>query len=235
MHFTLISLFPEMFSSVFASSIIKRAHEDGKITINLINLRDFGEGKHKVVDDTPFGGGTGMVLKVEPVHKAIVSARRNIANEKVALLDPTGTVYTQKVAEELSNLDHLILVCGHYEGFDHRITNFVDFKISIGDYVLSGGEIPAMVVVESVARLVSGVLKKSDATKFESFSENEDGRILETPQYTRPREYQGLVVPEVLLSGNQKEIETYRKAQARILTTEKRPDIILPDSTRVKE
>jgi tRNA (guanine37-N1)-methyltransferase len=227
MHFTIITLFPEMFSSVFASSIIKRACEDGKLTINIVNLRDFGEGKHKIVDDTPYGGGTGMVLKVDVVHRAILATKKDFPGALVALMDPSGTVYTQQIAEKLAQFEHLIILCGHYEGFDHRIREYVDFEISIGDYVLSGGEIPAMVICESVARLVTGVLKKSDATKFESFSENAQGRILEAPHYTRPRVYEKKEVPEVLLSGNPKEIDRYRIREAQKRTKEKRPDIIV--------
>lgn len=234
MNFTIITLFPEMFSEVFASSIIKRAVEDGKLSITIQNLRDSGEGKHKIVDDTPYGGGVGMVLKVDVVHRALMKAKKNIPGEKVVLLDPTGTTYTQPTAEKFSELSHLILLCGHYEGFDHRIRQYVDYEVSIGDYVLSGGEIPAMVIVESVARLVTGVLKKENATKFESFSESEQGRILESPQYTRPRVFEGNEVPEILLSGNQKAIDDYRKIEAQQLTISKRPDITIEQFEKTK-
>lgn len=226
MQFTIISLFPEMFESVFNHSILKRAREDGFFSINYINLREFGVGKHKSVDDTPYGGGVGMVLKVDVVDQAITFAKSKVDNSSVILLDPTGTQYTQKFAENLSRKNHLIFVCGHYEGFDERIKQLVDYEISIGDYILSGGEIPAMVILESVGRLLPGVLKKENATFFESFSEIDGMRILEFPQYTRPHVYKGMSVPEILLSGNQKVIDEYRKSKAKEITIKKRPDIM---------
>lgn len=226
MIISIITLFPEMFAGVFDHSITKRARAQGKITIEYINLRDFGIGRHRTVDDTPYGGGAGMVLKVDVLHKAILHARKNIEGEKVILLDPAGTPYTQAYAESFSKLEHIILICGHYEGFDARVKAFIDMELSIGDYVLSGGEVASMVVVESIMRLREGVLKKENATSLESFSESENGRILEFPQYTRPVEYEGMKVPNVLLSGNQKFIEDYRKQEALTLTSQKRPDIL---------
>ena len=167
MQVSIITLFPQIFREIFSVSIIKRAQEQGKIKINLIDLREFGIGKHKIVDDKPYGGGTGMVLRVDVVARAIEASRMKIKRESVILLDPKGKKYDQVLAKKLSHLDHLILVCGHYEGFDERVRDLVDYEISIGDYVLSGGEAPAIVIVDSVTRLIPGVLKKSDATVFE--------------------------------------------------------------------
>lgn len=226
MNFTIITLFPESFESVFASSILARAQKDGKIQINTLNLRDFGIGKHTTVDDKPYGGGTGMVLRVDVMDAAIKAARKNTGREVVILLDPKGEVYKQEVAEKLAKIDHLILICGHYEGFDERIRDLVDLEISIGDFVLSGGEIAAMAIVESVARLVPGVLKKEDATDIESFSQTSNGRILEFPQYTRPAVFNGKGIPDELLSGNPATVEEYRSNQAKKLTKKRRPDLI---------
>jgi len=224
MIISIITLFPEIFSSVFSSSIIARAVRAKTVTINFVNLRDFGIGPHKTVDDKPYGGGTGMVLRVDVLDRAISSAKQG-GNERVILLDPKGKVYSQNIAEELSQYDHLILVCGRYEGYDERVRELVDTEISIGDYVTSGGEIPAMVVVESVARLVPGVLAKEEATDLESFSDVDGTRILEHPQYTRPAEYNGRSVPQILLSGDQKQVKDYRISEAKKLTSKRRPDL----------
>lgn len=231
MIISIITLFPEMFSSVFNSSILKRAQEDGKITISIVNLREFGIGRHRTVDDKPYGGGVGMVLRIDVLARAIAAARGKEKNEKVILLDPKGKKYSQSIAEEISNLEHIVLVCGHYEGVDARIHHFIDMELSIGDYVLSGGEIPAMVVTESVARLVPGVLKKGEATLHESFSnitlgEESTARILEHPQYTRPKVYNNLSVPDILLSGNKEKVDEYRKEQAVAVTQKRRPHIL---------
>lgn len=226
MLISIITLFPDMFGGVFDASITKRAKEEGKVKIQLINLRDFGIGKHRIVDDTPYGGGVGMILKPDVIDAAITATKIGKGVEKVGLLDPKGEQYTQERAEELSQFNHLILVCGHYEGFDERIRSFADFELSIGDYVLSGGEIPAMVIIDSLIRLIPGVLKKDKATKHESFSHIDKERLLEHPHYTRPRSYKGQDVPEVLLSGNQKAIEDYRSGEALLLTQKKRPDIL---------
>ncbi|MCL5090451.1 MAG: tRNA (guanosine(37)-N1)-methyltransferase TrmD [Patescibacteria group bacterium] len=226
MLISIITLFPEMFQGVFDYSIIKRAKEKKLVEINLVNLRDFGIGNHKTVDDKPYGGGTGMVLKVDVLEKAVANTKKGIKSEKVILLDPKGEVYDQKIAKNFSKLDHLILICGRYEGFDERIRNFIDAEISIGDYVLSGGEIPAMAITDSVVRLVKGVLPKEEATVFESFSEIENQKLLEYPQYTRPEEYKGLKVPKVLLSGNEKEIKEFRQKEALKTTKKRRPDIL---------
>lgn len=210
MKISIITLFPEMFAGVFDSSIIKRAQTEGLININLINLRDFGIGKHKTVDDTPYGGGVGMVLKIDVLDRAISATKQGGKGENVILLDPKGKTYSQQHAEKFAKLNHLILVSGRYEGFDERVRKFIDYEISIGDYVLSGGEIPAMVIVESISRLIPGVLKKNAAVDHESFSPSLH-RGMEYPQYTRPKTYRGLTVPEILLSGDQKAIEEYRK------------------------
>lgn len=240
MTISIITLFPQIFEEVFSVSIIKRAQDQKKIKLNFIDLREFGIGKHKTVDDKPYGGGTGMVLRVDVLDRAISQLRNSAkgplrseasrsrsAERKgaVVLLDPKGKTYNQNLAEKLRRFDHLILVCGHYEGFDERIRDLVDYEISIGDYILSGGEIAAMVIVDSVGRLVPGVLKKSEATIFESFTKANGKRILEYPQYTRPAVFRGKKVPEVLLSGNFAEIEKYRTNEAQKITRKRRPDL----------
>lgn len=224
---TVLTLFPEIFAPIINHSILKRAKEKGLVEFNIVNLRDFGEGKHKTVDDRPYGGGAGMVLKVDVLSKAIKSLKENIENEVIILLDPQGEVYSQKKAEGFSKLNHLILVCGHYEGFDERIRDLVDIEISVGDYVLTGGEIPAMTILDSVTRLLPGVLKDVNATKFESHSEVMEQRILEGPQYTRPEEFNGAKVPEVFLSGDPKKIEAYKRGEALKKTQERRPDLLI--------
>ncbi len=234
MIFTIITLFPEVFTPIFSSSILGRAQRSDKIVIKTLNLRNFGLGKHKTVDDKPYGGGVGMVLRVDVVDQAIEAARikksrgagSSSAREIVILLDPKGKVYKQEIVEKFKKYDHLILVCGHYEGFDERIRKLVDIEISIGDYVLSGGEIAAMVIVESVARLTSGVLSKKDAHELESFSKNENGRILEAPVYTRPAVYNNKRVPKALFSGDPKLVLEYRSTEAKKITTKRRPDLI---------
>ncbi len=226
MTFSIITLFPEMFESIFKYSIIKRAEERGIIKINIVNLREFGHGTHKMVDDKPYGGGVGMILKVDVIYQAIKATKLGKGKEKVFIMDPKGEKYSQEKAEELSKLDHVILVCGHYEGFDARIENFIDGALSIGDFILSGGEIPSMAIVESVGRLVNGVLLKENATINESFSEKNGKRILESTQYTRPNEFKGYNVPQVLLSGHAKKIEEFRNLNAEQETKKKRPDLI---------
>jgi len=226
MIFTIITLFPQIFEEVFSVSIIKRAKDQGKLKLNLVDLREFGIGKHKVVDDKPYGGGAGMVFRVDVLDKAISSVKtKQNGKEAVILLDPKGEKYTQSTVEKLSRFNHLILICGHYEGFDERIRDLVDYEISIGDYILSGGEIAAMVIVDSVGRLVPGVLKKSEATLFESFTKADGKRILEYPHYTRPAVFRGKKVPEVLLSGHFAKIEQYRTSEAQKLTRKRRLDL----------
>ncbi len=228
MKISIISLFPDMFTGVFDSSIIKRAQQDGHVSISFFNLKDYGIGSHAVVDDTPYGGGVGMVLKVDVMDSAITAAKEAYPSKdtRVILLDPKGEQYTQKIAQDLTFHDHLILICGHYEGYDERIRQLVDQEISIGDYVMSGGEIPAMVITESVIRLLPGVLKNDEAHRFESFSE-EKGGMLEHPQYTRPAEYKGMKVPEVLLSGHFAKIDEFRQETAKEITQKRRPDLLL--------
>lgn len=218
---SIITLFPDIFPPIFNSSILKRAQEKDKIQFEFIDLRNFGIGKHKQVDDRPYGGGAGMILRVDVLENAIENTRKKDLKEEVILLDPKGEKYSQARAQELSKLDHIILVCGHYEGFDERIRSIVDREISIGDYVLTGGEIPAMVLVDSVTRLIPGVLKKDEAPIDESFSNSK----LEYPHYTRPEEYKGKKVPEILLSGDHKKIEEYRNKMSNEETKNKRPDL----------
>ena len=213
MQIEVITLFPEMFENVLGTSILKRAQEKGLVEIRLHQLRDWAKDKHRTVDDRPYGGGPGMVLKVDVVEPAIIEVTNNQqpATGKVILLSPQGRRYDQKMARGLAKEERLILVAGHYEGFDERIREFVDEEISIGDYVLTGGEIPAMVIIDSVVRLIPGVLGDEESVKWESFSEE---GLLDFPQYTRPAEYKGLKVPEVLLSGNHAEIEKWRRKMA---------------------
>lgn len=223
MEITIISLFPEMFISPFEHSIIKRAIEKKIITLNFLNLRDFGIGKHKTVDDTPYGGGKGMVLRVDVLHKAIEKAKDKKLKkqeEKIILLTPTGITYNQKIAKEYSNLKHLIIICGHYEGFDERINKYIDEKLSVGDFILTGGEIGAMLIIDSVARLVDGVIQK-ESWQNESFSP-----FLEHPHYTKPRIYENDFVPEIVLSGNHGKINEWRKEQSVKITKSARPDLL---------
>ena len=216
MKITILTLFPQMFQGPFDFSIVKRAVEDGKIQINLIDIRDFGEGKHKIVDDKPYGGGIGMVLKVDVLEKALNSVKDvnlNKDEQKIILTSASGKTYNQEKAREYSSLKHLIIICGHYEGVDERVMEFIDEEVSIGQFVLTGGEIPAMLIADSVVRLVPGVLKEG-ATKLESFSDE----TLEHPQYTRPDNFKGLKVPEVLISGNHGKIEEWKKTESLIKT-----------------
>lgn len=223
MKITILTLFPEMFTGFLAESIIGRAQKNGLVEIETVNLRDWGIGKHKQVDDTPYGGGAGMVLKVDVMVKAIQDIKLKNPETKVILLTPQGQVFSQNLAKNLAkSKNDLILVCGHYEGFDERIRNYVDEEISIGDYVLTGGELAAAVVTDAVIRLLPGVLGKDESSEDESFSEG----FLEYPQYTRPEEFEGKKVPPVLLSGNHAEITKWRKAEATKKTGQKRPDLI---------
>ena len=222
MNFDVLTLFPEMFDAV-KQSIIGRAIENNLININLINIRDFSKDKHKHVDDTPYGGGAGMVLRPDVVYDAYKSIENHV-NKKVIYLSPKGKVLNQKIAKELAKEDNLILLCGHYEGIDERVlSKIVDVEISIGDYVLTGGELPAMVLIDTVSRYVDNVLNK-ESVKEESFSNNTN--LLEYPQYTRPAIFEGMEVPGVLTSGNHQEIEKWRKEQALAETKKKRPELI---------
>ncbi len=219
MKFDVLTLFPEMFE-ILNQSIIGKAIEKDLIDINVINIRDFSKDKHKKVDDTPYGGGAGMVMKPDVVYDAYQSVKD--ANAKVIYMSPQGKPLNQKKVEELSKENHFIILCGHYEGIDQRVLDkIVDEEISIGDYVLTGGEIPAMVLIDSVSRYVEGVLKE-DSIKEESFSNG----LLEYPQYTRPEVFEGMKVPEVLLSGHHENIEKWRKEKSLEITKKKRPELL---------
>ncbi|MDC8900164.1 tRNA (guanosine(37)-N1)-methyltransferase TrmD [Metamycoplasma hyosynoviae] len=218
MKINILSLFPEYFETFKSQSIIAKAIALGHLEINIIDFRNFSKEKHKKVDDMVYGGGSGMLLQVEPIDLALETVK---SSHKI-LLTPQGQMFNQKKAHELAKYSEITLVCGHYEGFDERVLHFVDEEISIGDYILTGGEIPAMVISEAVARLCPGVIKK-DSHQNESF---ENQGLLDYPQYTRPENYKGLKVPTVLLSGNHKEIEKWRKEQAYIKTLKNRKDII---------
>jgi len=220
MKIDIVSLFPEMFEGPFKESIINRAINNKIVEINVHNLRKWTTDKHKTVDGKPFGGGPGMVMMVEVIDKALAELKTK--NSKVILLSPQGKSLKQSRVKKLSKEKHLILVCGHYEGFDERIRELVDEEVSIGDYVLTGGEIPAMVMVDSVVRLLSGVVGNKESIKDESFSD----KLLEYPQYTRPADYKGKKVPEVLLSGNHQEISDWRDEQAKKRTIKRRPDLV---------
>jgi len=230
MKFSVITLFPEMFDSPFEHSIIKRALDKKIISIDLINLRDFGIGKHRIVDDRPYGGGAGMVLRADVVAKAIESIKLKTKKEKIILITPQGKVFSQKEAVKLSKFDHLIFVLGHYEGFDERIRKMIDYEISIGDYILTGGELPAMVILDSVTRLLPKVLGKKESSEVESFKsfkkDNKEVKLLEYPQYTRPEKFGRMKVPGVLLSGNHKKILEWRENEAYNKTKRKRPDLL---------
>ena len=220
MRIDVLTLFPEMFGA-FNESIIGRARESGLLEINVINIRGFSKDKHKKCDDAPFGGGAGMVMTPQPLFDAIESVKTK--DSLVILTSPRGQTFNQKMCKELSSFKHLIFVCGHYEGVDERIIELcIDREISIGDFVLTGGEIPAMAMVDAISRYVDGVLGNNQSLEEESFSSG----LLEYPQYTRPAEFKGLKVPEVLLSGNHAEIAKFRKAEAEKITKARRPDII---------
>ncbi len=218
-----LTLFPEIFSSPLQHSILGKALDKGLLTVNLRNIREYAIDKHKQVDDKPFGGGSGMLMKAEPLAAAIDALRARLPGVRVVLLTPQGRKFDQEKARELASFDSLALVCGRYEGVDERIREYwVDEEISIGDYVLSGGEFAALVVIDAVARLIPGVLGDEKSSKEESFAEG----LLEYPQYTRPRDFKGYRVPEVLLSGNHEEIRRWRRKQALKRTFEKRPDLL---------
>lgn len=219
MKIDIVTLFPDLFTPFLKESIIKRAIEKQAVTIEIHDLRTYSQEKNQRVDDYPFGGGAGMVLMVEPVYLAIQDLKKQ--DSKVILLTPQGTVYNQTHAKELSKEKHLIFICGHYEGFDERIRNFVDLEYSIGDFVLTGGEIPSMAITDSIVRLLDGVIKK-ESYENDSFQNG----LLDYPQYTKPRDFKGLEVPSVLLSGHHKNIETWRKRQQWDRTMQRRPDLI---------
>lgn len=224
MKIDILTLFPGMFGPL-NESIIKRAREQDIIKINTINIRDFAYDKHSITDDYPFGGGVGMVMKPEPIFEAVASLglAKEAAPARVILMCPQGRTFTQAMAGELATEDRLVFICGHYEGIDERVREeLVTDEISIGDYVLTGGELPAMVVIDAVARLIPGVLGEMESAYTDSFS---DG-LLEYPQYTRPREYKDLAVPEILLSGDHERIRLWRRQQSLLRTMERRPDLL---------
>ena len=228
MRIDIITLFPEMFAGPFGDSITKRATDNGILDIHFTNPRDFTYDKHHQVDDAPFGGGSGMVLKPEPMFRALRAVKAAAGDEaegacRTVLLCPSGKTFTQEKAKELASFEHLILICGHYEGFDHRITeHLADELLSIGDYVLTGGELPAMVVTDAVSRMLPGVLGSPDSAPTDSFY---DG-LLEYPQYTRPRDYNGMTVPDILFSGDHAKIREWRRRESLRLTLELRPDLL---------
>ena len=219
MRIDIITLFPNMFSGFTHESIIKRAIENGYVEINIVNLRDYTLDKHLKVDDTPYGGGNGMVLACQPVFDCIKALRTD--DSLVIMMTPQGQVYNQQMANSLAKKSHLILLCGHYEGFDERIRSIVDMEISIGDFVMTGGELASMVISDSIIRLLDGVIA-NDSHEFDSHQ----NWLLEHPHYTKPREYEGMTVPLVLLNGNHKEIENWRLMESLRRTLERRPDLL---------
>jgi tRNA (guanine37-N1)-methyltransferase len=228
MRFDIVSLFPEMIQEVLSTSILKRAQTDKKITIHTHNIRDYALDKHRTVDDTPYGGGAGMLLKVDVLVNCIRSVTTELDQAGIpaekrqsVLLCPQGSVFTQRTAEELAQTyEQVTLICGHYEGFDERIRSFVDRQVSLGDFVLTGGELPAMVIVDAISRLVPGVIaKESPEEESHSIQDAETGEyLLEYPHYTRPADFEGMTVPDVLLSGNHAQIAAWRMDQARLRT-----------------
>jgi tRNA (guanine37-N1)-methyltransferase len=222
MHFHVITIFPEFFTSPLSVSLLNKAREKGAVSCIVHNLRDYTVGKHRSTDDTPYGGGPGMIMKPEPVGKALEEVCQSLFHPWRILLSPQGIPLTQKKVAELADRETLVLVCGRYEGIDERIRTFVDEEISIGDYILSGGETAALVVIDAVARLVPGVLGRQESTVHESFTDS----LLEYPQYTRPEEFRQLRVPDVLLSGNHAEIARWRRRQSLLRTRARRPDLL---------
>ena len=220
MKIDILTLFPDMFSGVFSESIIKRAIEDKKIEINIIDFRKYTNDPHNKVDDTPYGGGAGMVLTCQPIFDSIEDIRDE--DSTVIMLTPDGVPFKQSIAYDLSKKKHLILLCGHYEGFDERIKSICDMEISIGDYVLTGGEVPAMVIVDAVTRLIPGVIKEESHLE-DSFN---DKHLLDYPTYTKPYDFRGMRVPDVLISGDHKKIDEYRYEESLKKTKERRPDLL---------
>jgi tRNA (guanine37-N1)-methyltransferase len=222
-RFDILTVFPEMFTSFCGCSLLKKALDKGLITVQLHDIRSYAADKHHMTDDAPYGGGGGMVMKVEPIDRALLSIPIVADAVPVVLLTPQGERFSQKIAEELAACPQLIFVCGHYEGVDERVrAKLVNREVSIGDYILTGGELSAMVLVDAVSRLVPGVLGNSDSAGADSFSMG----LLEYPHYTRPSEYKGWKVPEVLLSGNHREIELWRRRQSLLRTLKRRPDLL---------
>ncbi|RUL55827.1 MULTISPECIES: tRNA (guanosine(37)-N1)-methyltransferase TrmD [Lysinibacillus] len=222
MNIHVLSLFPDMFTGVFGYSILRKAQDKGLVSLNVSDIREFSDNKHKQVDDYPYGGGAGMVLKPEPMFQAVETITEG-RKPRIILMCPQGERFTQKKAEELSKEEELIFLCGHYEGYDERIREYlVTDEISIGDFVLTGGELPAMTVIDAVVRLIPGVLGQEDSHIHDSFSTG----LLEHPHYTRPFDYRGMTVPDVLISGNHAKIEQWREEQSLKRTFERRPDLL---------
>lgn len=218
----ILTLFPEMFTGPFQSSIIKRAQEEGLVEFRISNFRDYTTDRHRTVDDVPYGGGDGMVLKPEPIVSCLKAVQEGNPSAKVVLLTPQGELFKQSIAKELASEEHLVFICGHYEGFDERIRSWADRQLSIGDYVLTGGELAAMVVSDAVVRLIPGALGSVTSAEFDSFT----GNLLEYPQYTRPFAFEGMTVPEILLSGHHARVEDWRRKQALLRTAIRRPDLL---------
>lgn len=221
MIITILTLFPEMLEPILNSSILKRAQEKKLVKFQIVNFRDFSTNKHKTVDDTPYGGGSGMVLSVEPIYHALESL--NDSQHRV-LLSPQGKQFNQEVAKRMLNEDHIVLICGHYEGFDERVSDFVDEELSLGDFVMTGGEIAALAITDTIVRMIPGVLGSKESFEKDSFY---DG-YLDYPQYTKPREFKGLRVPDVLLSGDHAKVDEWRKEMQKAKTLKKRPDLLKP-------
>ena len=222
-RFDVLSIFPEMLISPLSFSLLKKAQEKGLLSINLHDIRNWAEDKHKMTDDAPYGGGCGMVMKVEPVEKALAAVKISTDDSLVVLMTPQGETFNQTIAAELAGKKQVVIICGRYEGVDERIRkHLADREISIGDYILTGGELSALVLIDAVSRLVPGVLGNEESTVSESFSHG----LLEYPQYTRPAEYKGWKVPDVLVSGNHAEIELWRKNESLQRTYKRRPDLL---------
>lgn len=226
MRIDVVTLFPEMFAGYFGASMMKRAIDKNIIDVRFTNFRDFADGKHRQVDDSPFGGGSGMVLKPEPLFRAvrhILASSDDAAAKKIVVTDPCGEVFTQEKAKEFSRLEQLIIVCGHYEGYDARFVETIGCEtVSVGDYVLTGGELPAMIVIDATARMLPNVLGSAESANTDSFY---DG-LLGFPQYTRPREFEGMAVPDVLISGDHEKIRRWRREQSLLLTKKNRPELL---------
>lgn len=222
MHIDIITLFPKMFSGVLGESILKRAQAKKIVSFSVVDLRNFTADKHRKADDRPFGGGSGMVMKAEPVFKAVESFKRRGKKSKVLLMTPRGKKFEASFAKKLAKQEHLIFICGHYEGIDERVGELVDEEVSIGDYIVTGGELPAMVVIDALVRWIPGVLGDEDSAKWESFHNG----LLEYPQYTRPYDFRGMKAPKILLSGNHEAIARWRGKQSLARTKKKRPDLL---------
>jgi tRNA (guanine37-N1)-methyltransferase len=222
MIFSVLTLFPNIFESPLRESIIKKAADRGLVTFNIVNIRNFADDAHKTCDDAPYGGGPGMVMKIDPIYGAMEHVKQHLGQPRYVLLSPQGRLFDQEMALRFSKKPHLCFVCGRYEGLDERVLSLVDEEVSIGDYVLSGGEIPALVLIDAITRCIPGVLGNEQSNLQESFTEG----LLEYPQYTRPDEFMGMEVPPVLRSGNHEEIRKWRRKEALRKTIFKRPDLM---------